>query len=143
MTPMLVPPSEELSGAERPRVRRPHRAWRAKVADAARGIKLGIRGHSSFFVHFFCAALVVAAAGALQCGIAEWALLIGCIGAVLAAELFNSALEPLFHGLDPATKQRLTGVLDIAAGAVLLAGITAAIIGSLVLGTRLWQALGL
>ena len=68
--------------------------------------------------------------------------MLGCVGAVLTAELFNSALETLFHGLDAATKQRLTGVLDISAGAVLLASATAAAVGSLVLGYRLWMFLG-
>jgi diacylglycerol kinase len=32
--------------------------------------------------------------------------------------------------------------LDIAAGAVLLASVTAAVVGALVLGARLWAALG-
>lgn len=123
--------------------RRPSRPWSAKFRDAARGIKLGVRGHSSFFVHFFAAALVVAAATALQCAIFEWAVLVGCIGAVLTAELFNSAIETLFRGLDAPTKQRLTGVLDITAGAVLLASVTAAIVGGMVLGYRLWLFLNL
>ena len=118
--------------------RRPGRRWPEKFRDALRGLKLGIRGHSSFFFHFFAAALVIAVAAALQCAVLEWALLVGCIGAVLTAELFNSALETLFRGLDAPTKDRLTGVLDIAAGAVLLAGVTAAIVGGIVLGNRLW-----
>ena len=121
---------------------RPRRRWRDKFRDAFRGMKRGVRGHSSFFVHFFFAALVVAAAAVLECRLLEWCVLIGCIGAVLTAELFNSALETLFHGLDAATKQRLRGVLDIGAGAVLLASATAAVIGALLLGYRLWVFLG-
>jgi diacylglycerol kinase len=128
---------------ETPAVRRPGRLWSAKFRDAARGIKLGVRGHSSFFVHFFAAALVVAAATALQCAIIEWAVLVGCIGAVLTAELFNSAIETFFRGLDSPTKQRLTGVLDITAGAVLMAGATAAVVGGMVLGYRFWLFLNL
>ena len=133
---IMVPPSEAQAR------RRPGRRWPEKFRDAARGVKLGIRGHSSFFVHFFSAALVAAIAAALQCAVLEWAVLVGCIGAVLSAELFNSALETMFHGLDGPTKERLTGVLDIAAGAVLLASITAAIVGGIVLGNRLWQFFG-
>jgi diacylglycerol kinase len=123
--------------------RRPTRPWSAKFRDAARGVKLGVRGHSSFFVHFFAAALVVAAATALQCAIIEWAVLVGCIGVVLTAELFNSAIETLFRGLDSPTKQRLTGVLDITAGAVLMSGVTAAVVGGMVLGYRFWLFLNL
>jgi diacylglycerol kinase len=131
----IMTPLETSAG---PSTGRRERRWRAKFRDAARGVKLGVRGHSSFFVHFFSAALVLAVAITVQCGVLEWAILIECIGAVLTAELINSALETLFHGLDDSVKQRLTGVLDIAAGAVLLASATAAVVGGIVLGNRLW-----
>jgi diacylglycerol kinase len=137
----LTLPTEQTS-LDRPPARRPCRRWRDKFRDAFRGVKLGVRGHSTFFVHFFCAALVVAAALTLQCDVFEWAVLLGCVGGVLTAELFNSSVETLFHGLDPATKHRLVGVLDIAAGAVLMASITAAVVGGLVLGHRLLVLLG-
>jgi len=117
-------------------VRRPRRRWRHKFREAFRGVKFGVRGHSSFFVHFFFAALVFAAAVVFQCELWEWSVLIACIGAVLTAELFNSAFETLFRGLDAETKDRLVGVLDIAAGAVLMASVTAAVIGTVVLGNR-------
>lgn len=115
------------------------RRWRAKFRDALRGLKLGIRGHSSFFVHFFIAALVLAGAGMLRCTVEQWCLLLLCIGGVLTAELFNSALETLFRGLDEATKERAWPSLDIAAGAVLLASIVASIVGVLVFVQRLSQ----
>lgn len=108
---------------------RPRRLWRDKFRESARGLKLGIRGHSSFFVHFFFAALVVMTAIVLRCDPVEWCLLLGCIGLVLTAELFNSAVETIYRGLDELTKPRVRHCLDIAAGAVLLASITAAIIG--------------
>src|SRR4051812_11036337 len=94
------------------RVKKPRR-WRDKFHEALRGVKLGVRGHSSFSVHFFFAALVVVAAGVLEFDWVEWCLILGCVGAVIAAELFNSALETLFHGLDPDTKDRIHGCLDI------------------------------
>jgi diacylglycerol kinase len=111
---------------------RPPRRWRHKFGDAFRGLKLGVRGHSSFSVHFFFAALVVAGAIVLRCSLEQWCLLLGCVGLVLTAELFNSAIETLFRGLDDETKSRTWPCLDIAAGAVLLASITAAVIGGLV-----------
>lgn len=117
------------------------RRWRAKFRDALRGLKLGIRGHSSFFVHFFSTALVLAAAGMLRCSIEQWCLLLLCIGGVLTAELFNSALETLFRGLDEASQERAWPSLDIGAGAVLLASVVAVIVGVLVFAQRLSQIL--
>jgi diacylglycerol kinase len=111
---------------------RPRRSWVFKFGCAFRGLKLGIRGHSSFFVHFFFAALVVVAALVLRCQLLEWCILLGCIGLVMTAELFNSAVETLFRGLDEATKERVWPCLDIAAGAVLLASIVSAVIGSII-----------
>ncbi|HJZ57174.1 MAG TPA: diacylglycerol kinase [Gemmataceae bacterium] len=113
------------------------RRWRDKFREAFRGVKLGVRGHSSFFVHFFFAALAVTAALALGCNYLEWCLVLGCIGAVITAELFNSAIETLFHGLDVESKARTQGCLDIAAGAVLVAGLTAVLIGTTIFGYRL------
>ena len=115
----------------------PRRPWRHKFGAALRGMKFGIRGHSSFFVHFFFTALVFVAAVVLGCPPVEWCLLVGCVGFVLVAELFNSALETLFRGLDEVTRERCWPALDIAAGAVLLASIVAAVIGSIVFIQRL------
>ncbi len=113
------------------------RRWRDKFREAFRGVKRGVRGHSSFFVHFFFAVLALAAALALDCGLLEWCLVIGCIGLVISAELFNSAIETLFHGMDAETKSRTYSCLDIAAGAVLIASVTAAVVGGLIFVNRL------
>lgn len=136
----MSPTSVELMDNDSPPVNR-RRPWRHKFGDALRGLKLGIRGHSSFFVHFFFAALALAAAAVLRCVLWEWCILILCIGMVMTAELFNSALETLFRGLDEATRERSWRCLDIAAGAVLLASITAALLGVCVFVNRLIEIL--
>jgi diacylglycerol kinase len=135
MQPSLFPAGVEDPPA-RPRSRRP---WRDKFRAAFRGIKLGVRGHSSFFVHFFFTALVLAAGFALRCTLTQWCLLLGCIGLVLTAELFNSAVETLFRGLDGEARARTWPCLDIAAGAVLTASITAAVVGALIFLSQLWS----
>lgn len=121
----LLPPVTE----EPPAPPRPRMSWRTKFRAAFRGIKVGMRGHSSFSIHFFFTALVLAAAIVLRCTPIEWCVLLGCIGMVLTAELFNSAVETLFRGLDETNKDRVWPCLDIAAGAVLVASITAAVMG--------------
>ena len=134
--PSPMPLLDEDHTADRPRPRRP---WRAKFGDAFRGLKLGIRGHSSFFVHFFVAALVILAAVVLRCSLEQWCILLLCIGLVLTAELFNSAVETLFRGLDDATRERAWPALDVAAGAVLLASLSAIVVGVAIFGWRLLQ----
>ncbi len=124
------------------RAGRRKRRWRTKFHDAFRGVKLGIRGHSSFFVHFFFAALAAAAGLVLHCNLIEWCLLLGVIGAVLTAELFNSSIELLVRALDEPQRQRCQPTLDIAAGAVLIASGTALIIGALVFVPRFAALLG-
>jgi diacylglycerol kinase len=120
-----------------PARQRPRLSWRGKFQVALRGLRFGIHGHGSFVVHFFFAALVVGLAAVLTCERLEWCLLIGCIGLVLTAELFNSTIETLFRHLDEATRDKAWPCLDIAAGAVLLASATAVIIGLLIFLPRL------
>jgi diacylglycerol kinase len=139
-TMVLLPP--EANAIEPSSERRPRRHWGDKFRDALRGMRRGIRGHSSFFVHFFTAALVVLAGLAFQCNLFEWCLLLLCIGSVFVAELFNSAIETLVRGLDPAARDRSKCCLDIAAGAVLMASLFAATIGTLILGARVLNVLG-
>lgn len=124
--------------AARPKPRR----WRDKFAEAAHGIRLGVQGQSSFFVHAFFAVLAVAAGLLLECTPVEWCLVVGCVGLVFTAELVNSAIEVLFRGLDPDARDRVYGCLHISAGAVLVASLTAAVVGTIVFGRRLLSAVG-
>jgi diacylglycerol kinase len=140
---LRLPPTDEIRVlVDTPVKYRPRRSWKSKFRDAFRGLKLGVRGHSSFFVHFFFSVLVVAAGLVLRCRALEWCLLLACIGMVLTAELFNSAIETIYRGVDAATQPRIRPCLDIAAGAVLLASIAAAVIGSIVFLGRLIDLFG-
>jgi diacylglycerol kinase len=108
------------------------RGWGRKFAEAFRGIGLVARYESSFRIHLLASAAVLTLAAILRCEAWEWCAVLGCIGLVATAEVLNTALETLFHALDDATKQRMSGCLDRAAGAVLLASITSATIGAIV-----------
>jgi diacylglycerol kinase len=82
-------------------------------------------------------ALVIACAIVLKCELEQWCILLLCIGFVLVTELINSAIETLHRGLDPQARERTWKALDIAAGAVLLASITAAIVGAIIFVERI------
>jgi diacylglycerol kinase len=113
------------------------RTWRNKFADAFRGAKRGVRGQSSFFVHFFIAALVVAAALALEATRIDWCVLVVCITMVMTAEMFNSALEHIARAIGDDYNPTLGNALDIGSAAVLTASTGAAVVGCVVFLHRL------
>ena len=114
------------------------RGWAEKFRDAFRGLKLGVHGQSSFFVHFFMGAMVIAAAVAMKVdSLTEWCLLILCITVVLTAEMFNSAIETLARAITDQHDPILGTALDIGSGAVLLASLGAAVVGLILFVNRL------
>ena len=119
----------------------PANSWVRKFRCAFRGAKLGVRGQSSFFVHFFMAAAVVAAGLALSVTLVEWCVLLACITIVLTAEMFNSALERFAKTVEPRPNAHVRDALDIGSGAVLVASVGAAVIGAVIFLNRLAQIL--
>lgn len=63
---------------------------------------------------------------------ADWVIVLLCIGGVIAAELFNSAIEALADKVEPERDPVIRRVKDMSAGAVLVMAITAAVVGTLV-----------
>ena len=90
-------------------------------------------GHEQNITFHILAAIVVIAAGFFF-GIShiEWMVVMLCIGMVIAAELFNSAIERLMDLVSPQWNKIAGEVKDIAAGAVLVTAIAAAIVGLIV-----------
>ena len=121
----------------------PERSWGRKFRDAFRGVKGGVRGQSSFFVHFFTAAAVLVAAITLNVDqLAEWCLLLICITVVLAAEMFNSALETMAKAITNEYDPHVGAALDISSAAVLLSSIGASIVGAIIFINRLGMLAG-
>lgn len=118
------------------------RSWRRKFHCAFRGVKRGMRGESSFFVHVFVAAAVVVTAAAFNADRVDWCLLGLCITLVFTAEMFNSAIEHLAKAIDKKFNPHLRDALDVAGGAVLLASLGAAALGFVILGRLTAAALG-
>ena len=108
------------------------RSWPEKFRNAFHGLKEGIRGQSSFFVHFFAAAAVITTAAMWLRELAEWCLLLLCIAIVLTAEMFNSALESLARAITDEMDPYVGRALNIGSAAVLIASIGAAIVGTII-----------
>ena len=121
---------------------RRRRSWAKKFRDAFRGVGVGVRGQSSFRVHFFFAAAVIVCAVVMRMPRVEWCVLLVCIALVLAAELFNSALELLAKAITEEHDRRLADALDIGSAAVLVASLGAALVGSILFLHRLGVLVG-
>lgn len=87
--------------------------------------------------------MVVAFAVVLRCDLVEWVLLVGCIGFVLVVELLNSSIEMLFAILPENIRENHFEVLDIAAGAVLLASVFSSVVGCLVFIPKIIVMIGI
>ncbi len=117
-------------------------SWADKFRCAFRGCKLGVRGQSSFFVHFFMAAAVVVSGFLLEVSRIEWCLLCLCIAGVLTAEMLNSALESMARAITHEQNPHVGGALDIGSASVLLASIGAAAVGTIIFLNRLAGLMG-
>ena len=62
----------------------------------------------------------------------EWCLLAGSIGLVITAEIFNTSIETLTNLVSPEHHPLAGKTKDLAAAAVLIAAITAAIVGLII-----------
>lgn len=118
------------------------RTWFHRFRDAFRGMKAGVRGQSSFFVHFVVGAVVAAAGAVLGVNLYEWCLLLLCIAGVMAAEMFNSSLESMAKAVTHEEHPHVGNSLDIAAAAVLVASLGASAVGIIIFVHRLAVMLG-
>ena len=114
------------------------RSWWQKFAAAARGLRQGTQGQSSFLVHLPTAIAVLGLAAFLALPLAHWCLLLLCIGTVLAAELFNSSLERLARSITDQVNTDIEAALNIASAAVLTLAITAALVGGAIFLHAFW-----
>lgn len=91
-----------------------------RLRFAAAGFLHGLAAERSLRLQVILFGLVVIALLILEPGALWWALVMVASAAVLAAELFNTALERLADHLHPDVHPQIRIVKDCAAGAVLL-----------------------
>lgn len=100
---------------------------------ALRGIIWAFTGEHNLWLQGIAALSVAVAGILLRFSRGEWLAVFIAIGMVLSAELFNTAIEKLADELIKDENPAVRRVKDTAAGAVLVASVTAAIIGALVI----------
>jgi diacylglycerol kinase (ATP) len=102
-----------------------NKAFHQRLGFAIAGILHAIRSENSFRFQTIAACVVFATLLILQPSPAWWAIILLTVMLVLAAELFNTAVEILADHLHPEQHPRIKLVKDCAAGAVLITSIGA------------------
>lgn len=104
-----------------------------KRAESFRYAFCGLRelmaGEPNAWIHLFAACCAVLAGIVLSIAVYEWLFVIFAIGFVFFAEAFNSAVERLADKTCPEHDSLIGAAKDLAAGGVLIAAITAAVVG--------------
>lgn len=110
-------------------------SWRARARSfkyAFRGIRILIGSEHNAWIHLCVAAIVVFAGALMRISPTEWGLVSLCIGGVLMAEAFNTAIEALADKVSPQKDPLIAKAKDVAAGAVLIFVFAAVAVGLIV-----------
>jgi undecaprenol kinase len=108
-----------------------NRSFPKRLGFAVSGLHEGWRRERSFRAQILMGVLVVVGVLFLGASTAWMAIIALAIALVLAAELFNSALETLVDHLHPEIHAEIRVVKDMAAGGMLLVSLGAAVVGVL------------
>jgi diacylglycerol kinase (ATP) len=100
---------------------------------AFKGIIFLLRTQRNAWIHSVAAVTVILLAILLGFHPGEWLWITVAIGFVFSAELFNTAIEQLTDFVSPGYNEKAGRAKDLAAGAVLVAALTAAVIGVVIL----------
>ena len=108
---------------------------------ALRGIWFAAHAQRNFRIQLLAAAVALIAGVRLHLGVEEMAILGITVTVVIAAELFNTALEYLLNVLEARDHPIVRTAKDVAAGGTLAAVIGSVGVGLLLFGPRLWAIL--
>jgi diacylglycerol kinase (ATP) len=99
---------------------------------AFKGIGYATKTQINFRIHLVASLTAALLGYALKVSNIEWIWIIFCMALVLAAELFNTAIEVLTDLVSPGYNEKAGHAKDIAAGAVLVTAIFALVTGTII-----------
>lgn len=108
---------------------------------AIRGIVVLVRSQPNARIHLAIIVSVIAAGVLLQITATEWAILVLCSGWVLSLEAVNTAIEFLADRVSPEFHWLIQNAKDVSAAAVLIAAMTAVLVGNLIFLPRFFSLL--
>ncbi|HWK58949.1 MAG TPA: diacylglycerol kinase family protein [Parapedobacter sp.] len=107
-------------------------------ADAFNGIVATYRSERNLRIHMILALVAVALGVWLRLAPGEWCWIAVCIALVIMAELINTAIEAWVDMVSPNEHPLAKKAKDAAAGAVLVAAVFSATVGTLIFLPKLW-----
>ena len=114
---------------------KPERYWYARALSftyAFAGIVRFFRTEPNARIHLLATLGVIALSFIYSITAIEAIMLLLTIGSVWAAEIFNTCIEKTMDFISTETHPQIRCIKDMSAGAVLVAAITAAVIGSII-----------
>lgn len=108
---------------------------------AFKGMYFVLKGQRNMRVHAMAIVVVTIAGIFLELTAIEWSLIALTIGAVITAEMFNTAFETIVDLVSPEYNEKAGKIKDIAAGAVLLAAIVATVVAIYIFGNKIFNLL--
>lgn len=99
---------------------------------AMNGVLTTWREEVNFRVEIFIGIIVIALGFYFDLALLEWAVIVGCIVSVLAAEMLNTAVEDLCNKVEPNLDPVIGKIKDTMGGFVFTVATGAAIVGILI-----------
>lgn len=104
---------------------------------AFKGIAWALMNENNFIYHLAATLAIVIAGLVLKFTQTEWFFIVAMIGFVYTAEIVNSAIEKLVDLTTPRYHYKAGIIKDMAAGAVLVAAVTALIVGAIIISNHI------
>ena len=110
-------------------------SWKARAKSftfASRGIWRFFRTEHNAWIHLAATFVIIAFAFLFKLTTIEAICVVFCIAFVWVTEMINTAIEKAMDFISTDRHEQIRNIKDMAAGAVLIASITAVIVGSII-----------
>ena len=106
-------------------------------AYAWHGLRTCFGSEANFKIHIFFAAMAILFGFGLNISGGEWLAILFCIAFVISMEMMNTAIEKLCNMVHRDVHPAVKAIKDIAAGAVMIAAVSAFIAGIIIFLPRI------
>lgn len=99
---------------------------------AFEGFKVVFRSEHNFWIHTALSLVAIALGFFLEISNTEWLAVVLCIGIVISAEIFNTAIEHIANFIQPNQDIKIKHIKDLGAAGVFTSAFAALIVGLII-----------